>query len=139
MKDTINKYLDYRKKIIAFRYVDWLINWDQKTQAPPKSDKFRSEQVEVLSKMYFDLRSNKEFLEIIEKLLDNIEVLSESDEDLAQDVKKIAKELEVIRKVPIKDYIDYQVTLAKSTQVWNEARSEEHTSELQSRPHLVCR
>jgi len=122
MKDTINKYLDYRKKIIAFRYVDWLINWDQKTQAPPKSDKFRSEQVEVLSKMYFDLRSNKEFLEIIEKLLDNIEVLSESDEDLAQDVKKIAKELEVIRKVPIKDYIDYQVTLAKSTQVWNEAR-----------------
>ena len=61
MKDTINKYLDYRKKIIAFRCVDWLINWDQKTQAPLKSANFRAEQVEILSEMYFDLRRNKEF------------------------------------------------------------------------------
>src|SRR5690554_4682828 len=120
MEKTINKYLDYRKKIIAFRYVDWLINCDQKTQAPPKSAKFRSEQVEVLSEMYFDLRRDQEFLETIDKLLANEEEIE--DEDLVKDIKKIAKELRIIRNVPIDEYIKYQVTLAKSTEVWQEAR-----------------
>lgn len=129
MQEKIEKYLDYRKKIIAFRYIDWLINWDQKTQAPPKSAKFRSEQVEVLSEMYFDLRRSPDFLETIDYLLNNKEQIE--DEELIKDIEKINKELRVIRKVPINEYIDYQVVLAKSTRDWEEAR------ELNDFEHMV--
>ena len=52
MEKQIEVYFDFRKKIIAYNYIDWLISWDQETQAPPKSAKFRSEQVEVLSKIF---------------------------------------------------------------------------------------
>lgn len=120
MDNQIKKYLEYRKKIIAFRYIDWLINWDQKTQAPPKSASFRSEQVEVLSKMYFELRRNDDFLATIDYLIDNIDKIE--DQDLRKDVKAINKELRIIRNVPIDEYIEYQVLLAKSTKVWQEAR-----------------
>ena len=120
MQSYINKYLEHRKKIIAFRYVDWLINWDQKTQAPPKSANFRSQQVEVLSKMYFDLRKDQEFLDTIDYLIANQNNIE--DELLKKDILKINKELRVIRFVPIDEYIEYQVNLAKSTKIWQEAR-----------------
>lgn len=119
MQKNIDKYLDHRKKIIAFKYVEWIINWDQKTQAPPKSAEFRSEQVEVLSEMYFDLRKDEEFLNTIDYLLLNQDKIR--DEDLVKDIKKINKELRVIRKVPMQIYIDNQVILAKSTKIWADA------------------
>src|SRR5690554_7447351 len=37
-----------------------------------------------------------------------------------------------------RDFILHLITEGEESEVW-EARSEEHTSELQSRPHLVCR
>ncbi|VEU81017.1 carboxypeptidase M32 [Haploplasma axanthum] len=120
MEKYIKKYLKYRKKIIAFQYVDWLINWDQKTQAPLKSANFRAEQVEILSEMYFDLRRNKEFLETVDYLYKNSHKIE--DEILRKDVKKINRDLRVIRFVPIDEYIDYQVDLAQSTKIWQEAR-----------------
>ncbi|MCR1809035.1 carboxypeptidase M32 [Haploplasma modicum] len=122
MDEIIKEYKEHRKKIIAFRYVDWLINWDQKTQAPKKSGKFRAEQVEVLSEMYFDLRKDSKFLNNIDYLKENLNKIN--DEDLKKDILKIDKELRVIRSVPINEYIDYQVVLAESTKVWQEARDQ---------------
>lgn len=120
MEKYIEDYLNYRKKIIAFRYVDWLINWDQETQAPAESAKFRSEQVEVLAEMYFDLRNEEKFKATVKYLIENIEKID--DLDLRKDLLKISKELRVMEYVPIEEYIDYQVVLAESTQVWLEAR-----------------
>lgn len=120
MDKQIEKYLEYRKKIIAFRYIDWLIDWDQKTQAPPKSAAFRSEQVKVLSEMYFELRRNEDFLNTIDYLLNNSNKIE--DVDLVKDINVINRELRVIRNVPIDEYIEYQVVLAKSTKIWQEAR-----------------
>lgn len=120
MEKHIDKYLEYRKKIIAFRYVDWLINWDQETQAPPLSAKFRADQVEVLAQLYFDLRKEQDFLDTVDFLITNIEEIK--DLDLRKDILKINKELRIMRLVPIEEYIDYQVTLAESSQIWAEAR-----------------
>ncbi|MDY0277340.1 MAG: carboxypeptidase M32 [Acholeplasma sp.] len=120
MEKYITTYMQYRKKIIAFRYVDWLINWDQKTQAPPESASFRAEQVEVLSEMYFELRKNQEFLDTVEYLVKNNHKIK--DEILREDVKKIDKELRVMRYVPLNEYVEYQVVLAQSTKIWQEAR-----------------
>lgn len=120
MEKYINKYLEYRRKIIAFRYVDWLINWDQETQAPPESAKFRAEQVEVLAKLYFDLRREQPFLDTIDYLIANLDKVN--DLDLRKDILRINKELRIMRLVPIEEYIEYQVTLAKSTKIWAEAR-----------------
>lgn len=120
MKSAINTYLEYRKKIIAFSYVDKLIDWDQNTQAPKLSARYRQDQVEVLAEMYFDLRKEPKFLETIDYLLLNEDKIR--DEDLIKDVKKINKELRIIRNMPIEKYINNEVILAKSTKVWEEAR-----------------
>lgn len=129
MDEQIKKYIAYRDKIIAFRYVDWLITWDQRTQAPINSANFRAKQVEVLAEMYFELRKDKEFLETVDYLMENQDKIK--DEDLKLDVSLIAKELRVLRKVPINEYIEYQVALSASTKIWQEAR------ELNSFDHFV--
>jgi len=120
MKKAINTYLKYRRKIIAFSYVDKLIDWDQNTQAPKLSAKYRQKQVEVLAEMYFDLRREKEFLDAIDYLLLNQDKIK--DDDLIKDIKKINKDLRIIRNMPIERYIQNEVILAKSTEVWEEAR-----------------
>lgn len=120
MKKHIDIYIDFRKKIIAYDYVDWLISWDQETQAPPKSAKFRSEQVEVLSKIFFDLKSDPLYIETVDYLYNNINKIADS--DLQTEIKIVHKALAIPRHVPRAEYIDYEVTLAKSTIVWAEAR-----------------
>src|SRR5690554_7720913 len=57
------------------------------------------------------------------------------------------KNLDLVQKESQKDvdgyldlFIDYKLKIAEaSAQGLDQERSEEHTSELQSRPHLVCR
>jgi len=120
----IKQYLEYRKKIIAFKYVEWLIDWDEKTQAPLDSADFRANQIEILSKMYFDLRKNDEFLKTIDYLVKNIDKIN--DEILRKDIIKINRELRVIRMVPEEEYIEYQVLLIQSAKAWQVARREDN-------------
>lgn len=120
MEEHIKTFFKYRKEIIAYKYVDWLISWDQETQAPINSSKFRSDQVEVLSRIFFDLKSNKEYLDTVNYLYENLDKLE--DEDLKREIKVAYKDNRIPMNVPRQEYIDYEVTLSKATVIWHEAR-----------------
>jgi len=120
LTEKLKTFYEYRKKIIAYEYIDWLISWDQETQAPIDSANFRSEQVEVLSKIFFDLKSDPIFIEAVEYLNENIDKID--DNELKREIRVLYKSLRIPLKVPRKEYIDYEVTLASATTIWNEAR-----------------
>ena len=120
MKEYIETFYKFRREIIAYRYVDWLIAWDQETQAPVESTKFRADQVEVLSKIFFNLKSDPVYLDAVNHLYNNLDKIA--DEDLQMEIKIAYKENRVPMYIPRDEYIEYEVNLSKATVIWHEAR-----------------
>ncbi len=120
MKNYIKTYQDVRRKMKAYQYVMWLISWDQETEAPKGSASYRSKQYKVIAEEAYDLQSNPEFIEAIEKLYENLELLE--DKDFRVEIKNSHKELRMVKKVPKQEYIDYQVLTQSATEIWAKAK-----------------
>ncbi len=119
MEKQIEIFKEYRKKILGLKYFEWLMSWDQETEAPSKSIDYASKQYEVLADYIYSLNSAAEFIDAIEFLHDNLDKL---DETLKMEIKQQFKQLRVVKKVPKAELIEYQVLLTGSSHIWAKAK-----------------
>ena len=119
MEKYLELYLKTRKRLKAFQYAKWLIEWDQETIAPKDASAYRSEQVGVLTEEMYTISADPKYIEAIEYLHDH---RTQLDMDLQAEIKKQYKELRIIKCVPKQEYIDYQILLSQSAQIWSEAK-----------------
>ena len=122
MENYINTYKETLKKLKAYQYATWLMGWDQETEAPKGSIEYFSKQFQVLAEEMYDLQSNKEFVEAIEKLYENLDQIN--DLDFQVEIKKAYKELRIIKKVPKNELIEYEVLTANGSHIWAKAKDE---------------
>ena len=83
MKDLellVKKYKDYRRKVLAFRYFDYVIGWDTETIAPSGCMDDRSEYLGFISEETYKLNQSEETKELINELYSRKEEL---DKDLS--------------------------------------------------------
>lgn len=119
MEKYLQTYQEFRRKIIAYNYMDFLFSWDQETEAPSCSHEFRSKQFQVLAEEKYRLTSDPLYVEAIEKLYENLDQL---DSDMQVEVKKQYKDLRWIKKIPKNEFIDYQVLAQNGSNVWQIAK-----------------
>jgi carboxypeptidase Taq len=124
MKNYIKIYTDTRKKLKAYEYATWLMSWDQETEAPKGSVEYFSKQFEVLAEEMYALESSPEYMEAIDRLHESLDQIE--DEDLKAEIKKVYKDLLVIKKVPKKELIDYQVLTANGSHIWAKAKEQDN-------------
>ena len=98
MKNYIDTYKETRRKLKAYEYVEWMMSWDQETEAPEASHDYRSKQYEVIAEEAYALESNPTYVEAIEKLYENLNQLD--DPDFKVEIKKEYKVLIMVKKVP---------------------------------------
>lgn len=120
LEKQIQIYKETRKKIIAYQYYDWVVGWDQETEAPKGAQNYRLQQMEVMANETYKVSSDEQYMNAIEYLHENLNDLS--DEDFKTEVKKVYKDLRFIKKIPKEEYIDYQVLIASGPQIWAEAK-----------------
>ena len=119
LQEAIAKYYDYRTKLKALRYVDYLISWDTETEAPAGCLEERSKQVGVISEMGYKLERSEEYIEILTFLHQNIDQL---DEILKIEIKKTYKELQQSLKIPMEELIEFSILMSKSANIWANAK-----------------
>lgn len=119
MQTYIDTYKNMRKRLNAYGYAMWVLEWDLETDHPTGAVDYRAEQIEVLSNEIYALETDKKYNKAIDYLYENIDKL---DDLLKREIKKVEKELRLIKKMPKDEYIDYQVLLSKSTSIWSKAR-----------------
>jgi len=119
MQTYIDIYKNMRKRLNAYGYAMWLLSWDLETDHPAGGLDYRADQIEVLSNEIYALETDKKYLKAIDYLYENLDQL---DDLLRREIKKIEKEMRLIKKMPKQEYIDYQVLLSKSTTLWAKAR-----------------
>jgi len=123
MQTYIDTYKAMRKRLNAYGYAMWVLEWDLETDHPSGAIDYRAEQIEVLSNEIYALETDKKYVKAIDHLYTNLDKIS--DDLLKREIKKIEKEMRLIKKMPKQEYIDYQVLLSKSTSIWSKARQKD--------------
>src|SRR5690554_1490429 len=123
MQTYIDTYKAMRKRLNAYGYAMWILEWDLETDHPSGAIDYRAEQIEVLSNEIYALETDKKYVKAIDHLYTNLDKIS--DDLLKREIKKIEKEMRLIKKMPKQEYIDYQVLLSKSTSIWSKARQKD--------------
>ncbi len=119
MTDTLNLYKQYRRKILAYKYVNFISSWDLQTEAPDGSVENTSRQLEVITEESYRIQTDEKYVKCVEKLYAERDKL---DEVTAHEVEKIKKELSQLKNIPKDEYIGYQQLLNKSYPVYVKAK-----------------
>lgn len=122
MENYIKTYVETRKKIKAYEYVMWLMGWDQETEAPKGSLPYFSKQYQVIAEEMYAIESSQDYMDAIDYLFDHQDGIK--DLDLKVEIKKAHKGLQIIKKVPKNELIEYQVLTANGSHIWAQAKEQ---------------
>lgn len=120
LEQLVVKYQDFRKKLKAYRFADYLIGWDSETEAPSGCFDERSQMVGILSSESFKLMTCSDTVNLVNELYER---KSELTPLLALEIKKYKKELDQILNIPLTEYVKYNTLLASSQQKWAIAKN----------------
>ena len=112
-------YLEQRKKLSAFNYIDFLTGWDAQTDAAAGSIAADSAYQAVLAEMEYKLTTDPEFERCVEALYANHETL---DEALRHEIEVTHKSVADTKKIPMNEYSAFGELTAKAYPVYVEAK-----------------
>ncbi|MED3553572.1 carboxypeptidase M32 [Cytobacillus praedii] len=123
MSETVKlvekEFLDYVKKMEAYKEALGLIYWDLRTGAPKQGVEQRSEVIGMLSTDVFKMSTSEEMESYITELSSNESILSEITKKTLLECKK---EYDLNKKIPAEEYKEYVILQSKAESVWEEAK-----------------
>ena len=119
MEKIISIYKEIRKQLIAYNYAMYIISWDSSTEAPKGCFEDRGKQVGVLSELSYRLKTSKEYIDAVDTLYSKKDLL---EEPLRHEIEVVKKENDETQKIPMNEYIDFQMLMAGSQQIWEKAK-----------------
>ncbi|TCJ05441.1 carboxypeptidase M32 [Cytobacillus praedii] len=114
------EFLDYVKKMEAYKEALGLIYWDLRTGAPKQGVEQRSEVIGMLSTDVFKMSTSEEMESYITELSSNELNLSEITKKTLLECKK---EYDLNKKIPAEEYKEYVILQSKAESVWEEAKA----------------
>lgn len=120
MEELIKKYEETRAKLKALGYAQYVISWDSETIAPSGCFDERSKQLGVLSEESYKLETDPEFIKVVDELFAKQKKLKPV---FRHEIIEAKKSLDKIRKIPLNEFVEFQMLLAKSNQIWAKAKN----------------
>lgn len=96
-----------------------ILQWDMETTAPKKGKELLSEMIGYLSMKEYNIVTSEEFVELVEKLKENEDLLNDIER---KEIDDMAEEIEKMKKIPPQEYQEYSELAAKTQGVWEEAK-----------------
>ncbi|QSX04754.1 carboxypeptidase M32 [Sedimentibacter sp. zth1] len=120
MKELLKKYEELRKKIKAYGYAMWMIGWDSATEAPKGCFEERGKYLGILSEESYKFETSEEYTNVVNELFDNKDKL---DEVLKHEIIEVKDGIDKIKKIPMNEYIEFQILTSNSQNIWVEAKT----------------
>ena len=121
MQNELEFYLQQRKKLIAMRYVNFVIGWDMHTDAADNSILADSEQSAVISEMSYKLTTDPEYERSVGVLYENRDQL---DEVLRHEIEVVYKDIQDTKKIPLDEYMAYSELTSQAYPIYVRAKNE---------------
>lgn len=119
MENLIKSYQEIRKKLKAYDYARYIISWDSSTEAPKGCLEDRGKYVGILSELSYQLSTSPEYINIVNSLMN---IKEELDPVLKHEIEVVKREIDRNLKVPMNEYVEFQVLMASSQEIWAQAK-----------------
>lgn len=119
MLNYLDIYQQTRKRLLAYQYAFWVMEWDMETEMPAGALDYRSEQLEVLQNEKYAIETQKDYLDSIDRLF---EIKDTLEPNLRREIEQVHKAIREVKAVPKDEYIAYQVLVSRASQIWAAAR-----------------
>ncbi len=121
LKEVIERFKAHQKKMRAYWHALGLLSYDSRTTAPKGSSKGLGPTLEVLSEASYKLSVDEGFVADIDTLMAHKEEL---DDLTRREAEHLYKEISRMRKIPMEEYVAYEVVRNESETVWHQAKAE---------------
>lgn len=133
LNKTVNKFLDYVKKMTSYNEAIGLMFWDLRTGAPKNGVEQRSEVIGMLSSEVFKMSISEEMAAFIAKLTPYT-LTGEIDAITIGTLEECKKQYDRNKKIPPEEYKEYVILQSKAESVWEKAKAESDFAKFQ--PYL---
>lgn len=120
MENYIKQYEQIRRKMLAYRFANFVINWDSNTEAPSGCFENRAIQMGILSEESYRLSTSEETISVINYLYEQKDQLNEI---LQYEIAEAKISLDKLKKVPMGEYVEFMSILAVSENQWAKAKN----------------
>lgn len=122
IQEVEKQFLQYVKKMMAYKEAISLMYWDLRTGAPKKGVEQRSEVIGMLSQEAFYMSTSEQMAAYIAEL--SAKSVQEQLSPVARyTLEECQKEYERNKKIPADEYKQYVVLQSKAESVWEEAKA----------------
>ena len=128
IKDYLNTYFEYRKKIKAFYLAFFLLSWDSSTVAPKGCFEARGDSIAALSQMEYELTTSKEFTDAVNYLYDNRASL---DEVTSHEIEVLKERVDKQLKIPVEEVMEAAKLFSMANSIWVDAKQSNDFSKFQ--------
>ncbi len=113
------KLYDLQTRMSAYEHAMGLISYDAVTTAPKGTASNRERTLAVLSEESYKLSTGSETVELLEELSSHKDELTDEENRM---VYLLSKDLQMLSKIPMEEYVAYQQLLVQADAVWHEAK-----------------
>ena len=119
LQNAVENYKETRKKLLAFRYLNFVMEWDHETEAPSGAIPLEAKQQAVLAEMEYQLQTDPAFQEAVETMYQQRD---EMDPVLRHETEEQHRAIDEMRRIPMKEYTEYRELLANAYSVYVSAK-----------------
>ena len=119
IKDYLNTYFEYRKKIKAFYLAFFLLSWDSSTVAPKGCFEARGNSIAALSQMEYELTTSKEFTDAVNYLYESRASL---DEITSHEIEVLKERVDKQLKIPVEEVMEAAKLFSMANSIWVDAK-----------------
>ncbi|MBQ1504949.1 MAG: carboxypeptidase M32, partial [Oscillospiraceae bacterium] len=119
LNEALQKFRAIEARMHAYSHANNVLYYDGVTTAPSGSGEERAVTMGVLAEDIYDLQTGEKTQEVLEVLRAHRDAL---DAQAARELELFDRELEFAGSIPKDEYVEYQMHLNRSEDVWHEAR-----------------
>ncbi len=121
LQQAISDFKKYQQKMHAYNHAVGMLHYDSETCMPKGASKQLGKTLAILGEDIYKLETSEELTALLKILKDNTDDL---DPQTKKEAEKIIKDKEKMEKIPMEEYIEYQVLCNDAQQAWQQAKSE---------------
>ncbi len=129
--DALKIFRETQAKIHAYSHATGMLVYDSETSMPKGAGENLGKTLAVLSEDIYKLEVSKELKDALKSLMANSEEL---DAQTKKEVEEVARNLEKTEKIPMEEYVEYQVARSAAGMAWQEAKAKNDYETF--KPHL---
>ncbi len=125
------EFKKYQKKLSAYSHAIGMLHYDSETCMPSGASENLGETLGILSEDIYKMQVSNELAQTLKVLKENE---NELDPQTKKEMQEVLREKEKTEKIPMDEFVDYQICLNAAQQAWQKAKGESNYECF--KPHL---